>query len=63
MSKFDVVKEALDIVCQITSSERATVYLISEDGQEVVSYVNKDPRQNLAIRVKMGQGIKIRIIL
>jgi serine/threonine protein kinase len=57
LSKHDVVKESLEIVCAITSSERATVYLISDDGREVVSFVNKDPRQNLAIRVKMGQGI------
>jgi len=52
LSKQEIIKEALDIVCRVTSSERATVYLISEDRKEVVSYINKDPRQNLAIRVR-----------
>ena len=57
LSKMEIVQRSLDIVCEVTSSERATVYLISEDGSEVVSYINKDPRSDLAIRVKIGQGI------
>ena len=62
LSKQDIVKEALDIVCRVTSSERATVYLVSEDGTEVVSFINKDPRQHLAIRVSKRVGAVVETV-
>jgi hypothetical protein len=71
LRKRDIVMASLDTVCALTNAERCTVFLLSEDGTEVVSFVlggvKGDGSNGLSamagdeeytyIRVALGKGI------
>ncbi len=71
LRKRDIVIASLDTVCALTNAERCTVFLLSEDGREVVSFVlggdklagsNRSSamageEEYTCIRVKLGKGI------
>ena len=70
LRKRDIVMASLDTVCSLTSAERCTVFLLSEDGTEVVSFVLGGNRVRgstssamigdedyTSIRVPLGKGI------